>query len=92
MQDRLKSLHDLVLHGINRNSSDNDFLTLPIFHAFSVEQEIFDNKAQAAQKNLLSSHVKPAEYVKLDGQVIEDVLEPCDVAMIITVIANNLVS
>ena len=92
-QERLNSLHDLVEDGIDRCSRDTKFLPLAIFHAFATETEMKINKIRGSQKCLLSTQQmkKGNEMEKLNGSIIEDNLWESDVAMIITIVANNLV-
>ena len=89
-EEKLDALVDLVTHGLNRCYGGGDIITLPIFHVFSIESEV-NSKIKARQRDLFAQLIKDSEYAKLNGKKVEDVLLSSEVAMIITIIRNNMV-
>ena len=49
-------------------------------------------RLKATQKNLLSRQIKDSEYMKLNGKTVQEILFSSEVAMIITIIRNYMVS
>ena len=90
-EEKYNALVALVENGLDR-CNNTHLLTLPIFHAFSIEKEMTVNKKDAKQENLLSRQIKNKDYREVNGKKIEDILWASDVAMIITIIMNHLVS
>ena len=90
-EEKYNALVALVENGLDR-CNNTHLLTLPIFHAFSIKKEMTVNKKDAKQENLLSRQIKNKDYREVNGKKIEDILWASDVAMIITIIMNHLVS
>ena len=90
-ENKLDSLVDLVTSGINR-CENKTLLTLPIFHAFSTRKEMSKNKLKFSQADLLSRCIKGHEFKEVNGKRIQDILMESDVAMIIAIIRNSMVS
>ena len=89
-EQKYNALVELVEKGFDRCNKTH-LLTLPIFHAFSIEKEMSINKKKAKQENLLSRQIKNKDYREVNGKKVEDILWASDVAMIITIINNHLV-
>ena len=91
-EQRLNALHRLTKNGLERSSSEY-IITLPIFHAFSIDREMGKlHRNINSQCCLFSYKVKKEEFLDINGKRIQDILWSSDVARIITTICNMLVS
>ena len=91
-EQRLNALHRLTKKGLERINSEF-IITLPIFHAFSINREVDKLEKNINLQCCLFSHkVKKNKFLDVNGKRIQDILWSSDVARIITTICNMLVS
>ena len=88
---KLNALHMLTKNGLERSNSES-IITLPIFHAFSINREVDNLRDNInSQCCLFSYKVDKKEFLEVNGKRIQDILWPSNVARIITTICNMLV-
>ena len=86
--DRISGLNYLVTRGLVR--SEREFnIVKPLLHAMCIKREK-EATISKGQGDNMGSYVKDSEFVSLNGKYLNKCMTPCDIAMLILVIENNI--